>query len=47
MILDDRIFVNVDLNAKVDDKEEYILEVTKEKIQAEEQYLKQKQIITG
>ena len=40
-------FANVDFNAKVADNKEYISEVTKEKIQVEEQYLKQKQIITG
>ena len=35
------------LKAKVADNEEYILELMKKKIQAEEQYLKEKQITTG
>ena len=38
---------NEKLKAKVADNEVYILEVMKEKIQAEEQYLKEKQINTG
>ena len=38
---------DVDFNAKVADNKKYISEVMKEKIQAEEQYLKQKQITTG
>ena len=38
---------NEKLKAKVADNEEYILEVMKEKIEAEEKYLNEKKIITG
>ena len=38
---------NEKLKAKVADNEEYMLEVMKEKIQAEEKYLNEKKITTG
>ena len=49
MILDKRICIDnyEKLQAKVAVNEVYITELLEEKTQAEEQYLKEKQIITG